>query len=126
MVALRCVGRAVLTVWAVGRHLYDRQPGVRAYPYVLLVCAATVALVMLDGFNHFLLLIAFPHIWMMLPLRRAVAYSVGLSVVLAALPFLQKGRTPEAVAGSVITGSLDDRTRAVTVAMERGLLAAPA
>ncbi|MGH3715787.1 MAG: sensor histidine kinase [Micromonosporaceae bacterium] len=71
-----------------------------------LVCAATVALVMLDGFNHFLLFIAFPHIWMMLRLRSAIWFSVGLTAVLVTVPFLQQGWTAQAIGSSVITGGL--------------------
>ncbi|MGH3736678.1 MAG: sensor histidine kinase [Micromonosporaceae bacterium] len=103
---LGLLGVIVLAYLLVGRHLYHREPGLRAYTYVLLVCAATVTLVTLDGFNHFLLFIAFPHIWMMLPLRSAIGFSVGLTGVLVILPFLQKGWTPQAVAGSAITGAL--------------------
>ncbi|GAB3413454.1 sensor histidine kinase [Flindersiella endophytica] len=70
--------------------------------YLLLVCVCTLVLIQMQAFSHFLLFIAFSHIWSMLPFRWSAGFAFGLSGALVVLSLVFGDRTLSAILTSLI------------------------
>jgi signal transduction histidine kinase len=96
------VALMVLAYVVVGRRvlLAPVTPGFASVGYITVVCVCTLVLSQMQSSNHFLLFVAFSHIWATLPLLWGIGFSVALSTGLAVLPILLGNRSAE----SALTG----------------------
>lgn len=103
-VGLGLVAILVAAYVTVGRRLLmgPYAASVASVSYLLVVCACTLTLIQLQPFSHFLLFIAFSHIWSMLPFRWSAGFAFGLSGALVVLSLAFGDRTPSSILTSLI------------------------
>lgn len=102
---LGILGCIVLAYLWIGRQILMRDAGTgRAIGYLVILCAGIAVMTQLHDFNHILLFVAFPHIWSMLPVRRAIPFASLVTLVVVSEPIVAEGWTSGAIASGAITG----------------------
>jgi signal transduction histidine kinase len=103
-IGLGLVGVLIAAYVTVGRRILmgPYQASVASVSYLLLVCVCTLVLIQLQPFNHFLLFIAFSHIWSMLPFPWSAGFAFSLSGALVVLSIVFGDRTPSSILTSLV------------------------
>ncbi|HEY8457387.1 MAG TPA: sensor histidine kinase [Actinopolymorphaceae bacterium] len=109
---VRGVGLAVLAALVgsyvtIGRRALVRNAATwLVLGYLGTLCVAVGVLIHLAEFNHMLLFVAYPHIWAMQPLRRAIGFAAAVTLYVMGRPVVASGFAWDALVGNALTAAM--------------------